>query len=584
MPPISLPSFSGKVYLRGERDYAEHRYQYATSSEGMTGDMQPLAIIYPNGVQDLQAAVTYASANNIAIAVRTGGHQYSGASSTDGPNIQLDLSTTFRDDFHLDPQTGLVEIGVSHSLLRFNEKLGALGLSVPHGQCSHVHLGGHAQTGGYGSFTRAFGLFADRIEGLKLVDATGTHRQVNRNTQNPADRDLFFGVLGGSPGNFGILTHLIVKPIRDGDHPNSRGLKRLTLYSPERMQALLDLMVDFADDVTMPAGFDFSVTMMSASNLLLPELWPGLDEVMRTRFPNIFGRNDIPLWPAFIIVYAQWSDLPSERGQYDPSWFQQIKDAMGPSLPTILSATMIDSFEGPKKLSELARAWIYTNVREFPLPYIKRAYSTNSTTLKQNGWAAWAANRIQEIEAPLFNGCKLATQFFYWGGNNSRLVTLADANSAYSWRTDTKICQIMDCFYDQPSIFGDPFQTATDWQLTNDAQGIGPNGKFCQSDRRYFWGSFGDKVLDNAWQHYFEDQAKYNKLKLIKSQCDPSGVFTPNPFCVGAPAPAPGVMVAPVAGLSLPPLSGNALNPVDYDAKMLVALQVREAREDRESG
>ena len=40
--------------------------------------MEPSVIIYPTTIQEILKIVDYAKENNIGVAVRTGGHQYSG--------------------------------------------------------------------------------------------------------------------------------------------------------------------------------------------------------------------------------------------------------------------------------------------------------------------------------------------------------------------------------------------------------------------------------------------------------------------------------------------------------------------------
>lgn len=89
--------------------------------------MDPAVIIQPKSKEDIKAAVKHAKEKGVAVATRTGGHQYSGASSTGGNNIQLDLERSFQgpDDLKIitsDSET-FVRTSVSRSLGDFNKWL-----------------------------------------------------------------------------------------------------------------------------------------------------------------------------------------------------------------------------------------------------------------------------------------------------------------------------------------------------------------------------------------------------------------------------------------------------------------------------
>ena len=84
------------------------------------------------------------------------------------------MSDVFQDpikDFSYIPPLNLLRAGISFALLEMNEMLMSMNMFLPGGQCSHVHLGGHVQTGGYGMITRSHGLLSDYVEGFEIVVA-----------------------------------------------------------------------------------------------------------------------------------------------------------------------------------------------------------------------------------------------------------------------------------------------------------------------------------------------------------------------------------------------------------------------------
>ncbi|KAF3905649.1 hypothetical protein ABW21_db0205251 [Orbilia brochopaga] len=497
------------------KDYANARYQYATSSYGVEHLMDPALIVVPTGKDDIIKTLQYAKAKKVAVAVRTGGHQYSGASSTAAPNIQIDLKKVFQgvDDRSVFDKGGetFVRTSVSWGLGEFNEYIGSKGLFVPHGQCINVHLGGHVQSGGYGQLGRSFGLFSDHVVSLEIIDANGVPKTVTKES----DADLFYALLGGSPGNLGIITHFTIKVHRDQDYPGARGLKSLYWYNPKTLNRLLDILAEMADSDDFPRNYDFCVSVLSSSNKLLDWFTEGgLDEKMREEHPEIYGDDGLPLWPRAIIVYAQWVPFNKEDTP-DMSWFDRIGEG-----------SIFDLPPETKPMSQLTKQWIFTNIREFDKPYVKSTHLTNSRTLGKDGWAEWMTNRIDSLVRPDANKLWLSAQLQYFGGRYSQFTNNADNGTSFSWR-DSSVCVTADAFYGPES-----YQLALDWHAKNESEGIGPNGKFSKDDRRVHWGSFGEYDLSKVWGSYYDSREKYERISAVRARADPDGTLTPNTFSV----------------------------------------------------
>jgi hypothetical protein len=534
MPTIQ--DFKGIQYVRSAENtidgqaYKNNNYQYASSSHGIDHDMNPAMIVQPTCDADIIAALKYAKANNIAVAVKSGGHQYSGASSTSGTGILLDMKPTFKnlnDDIKiLDQSTdkSFIYVSVSFSLGELNGFLKKNNLFLPHGQCADVHVGGHAQTGGYGQLSRSFGLFGDHVREIRLVD----HNAEIKTIDASSDPDLFNAILGGSPGNFGIITHYTVEVHRDTNHnfksvggQGPHGLRAVWWYNQDTVKALLSKVAEMADNPDTPRNYDLCVSVLS-SDFSLSDLVPDIDGVMKRDHPEIYGLDDQPKWPATIILYAQWVPFTKDD-RYDPKWFDALNKC---GRLQILSKTIDED------MSSMTGEWIFKQPREFDHPYEKRTYLTNSTTLTKDGWAAIAASQIDKVvtlhtSSPLlWKYCWLSVQIQCFGGNKSMFHQNASNGTSYSWR-DSTVCQVIDCFHESSAK-----KTADAWQAENDKLFVGENSCYSKQDKRVLWGSYGDWDLHKMRLTYYDNEERYQRLQKVRARADPTGMFTPNPFCV----------------------------------------------------
>lgn len=88
--------------------------------------------------------------------------------------------------------------------------------TLPAGSCYSVGLGGHITGGGYGIFSRQWGLTVDHLTAVDMIVFTGSGSPVLVTASESENADLFWAARGGGGGNFGIITRYYF-----GDPPQS---------------------------------------------------------------------------------------------------------------------------------------------------------------------------------------------------------------------------------------------------------------------------------------------------------------------------------------------------------------------------
>ena len=94
---------------------------------------------------------------------------------------------------------------------------------LPHGTCYSVGIGGHWQSSGLGRATPVFGFAIDYVIAFDIILSDNTKHSIVKPQQNTSqfNDDLFYAVLGGGPGSWGVVTQFEVKTLRNDDYSDS---------------------------------------------------------------------------------------------------------------------------------------------------------------------------------------------------------------------------------------------------------------------------------------------------------------------------------------------------------------------------
>jgi FAD/FMN-containing dehydrogenase len=166
---------------------------------------------------DVVAAVNFARTHRLRLVVKGGGHSYQGTSNAADSLLvwtRRMATIVMHDAFVAQGCEGkaaplrAVSVGAGTLWSQAYDAVTTKGGGyVQGGGCMSVGVAGLVQSGGFGSFSKAWGLAAGNLLEAEVVTADGAVRIANACT----NADLFWGLKGGGGGSLGIVTRLTLR-------------------------------------------------------------------------------------------------------------------------------------------------------------------------------------------------------------------------------------------------------------------------------------------------------------------------------------------------------------------------------------
>jgi FAD/FMN-containing dehydrogenase len=166
---------------------------------------------------DVVAAVNFAREHHLRLVIKGGGHSYQGTSNAADSLLiwTREMNTiTLHDAFvgrgcegQQAPQHAVTVEAGALWLATYDAVTTRGGRYVQGGGCTTVGVAGLIQSGGFGSFSKRYGLAAAGLLEAEIVTADGAVRIANACT----NAELFWGLKGGGGGSLGVVTRLTLK-------------------------------------------------------------------------------------------------------------------------------------------------------------------------------------------------------------------------------------------------------------------------------------------------------------------------------------------------------------------------------------
>ena len=283
--------------------------------------------------EDVRAAVNFARENRLRLVVKGGGHSYQGTSNAAD---SLLIWTRAMNDISLhdafvatgcagkqEPQPA-VTVGAGAIWMHvYDAVMTQAGRYVQGGGCATVGVAGLIQSGGFGSFSKNYGMAAAGLLEVEIVTADGTARIANA-CSNP---ELFWGIKGGGGGSLGVVTRVTLRTRALPDYFGG-AFATIKAGSDAAFRRLIDKFIAFYADSLFNSHWGEQASFNPDNVLKIGMVFQGLTQQQAAAVWQPFldwlsaAAQDFKLVSAPLIVA-----LPAQHF-WDPAYLQKLPGAV----------------------------------------------------------------------------------------------------------------------------------------------------------------------------------------------------------------------------------------------------------------
>ncbi|KAJ3529588.1 hypothetical protein NMY22_g8935 [Coprinellus aureogranulatus] len=260
-------------------------------------------VVFVKDAEDVAAAISYAKAHKLPIAIRSGGVNLVASSVEDG--LVIDLSRHLN-KIRVDPNSRLAYVGGGALWKDVDAETIKYGLATPGTFANFTGVGGMTVNGGYNWLSGRHGLILDNLVQATIVTADGSTRTVS----DSENQDLFWAIRGGG-GDFGVVTEFVYRL-----HPQRATVfGGLAIFTPDKLEKLVEVTKRWYPTVKENEGLFLITTIGPTGPCIIATIFfNGSEEEGRANFKDIFD-----VGPATDtckeIPYNQMNTLLNDHGE-----------------------------------------------------------------------------------------------------------------------------------------------------------------------------------------------------------------------------------------------------------------------------